>query len=255
MHVRARHRRGEERRFVRSWHGRCQERLVLDAVDELHPDTERTAADLERLFRTVVRTNLHASWTRTEGFGLHFDDHDVLVVQLSARKRRRYYPPTRTAAMLHDVVRPPAPTGEPYADPVLAAGDVLFLPRGWWHGAAAVEGTHSPHLTYSVLPITGVGFFRWFTGLLPAEECFRETLPPRGSAADRDAQLAGMSDALARMHTTEDVGRAVGARSWPDAATFLGELLREGLLNGPSPQPDSQKPLRQPADPSQRPSV
>ncbi|WP_052425200.1 JmjC domain-containing protein [Streptomyces fulvoviolaceus] len=117
--------------------------MVLNAVDELHPDTEHTAADLERLFRTVVRTNLYASWIATEGFGLHFDDHDVLVVQLSGRKRWRFHPPTRAAAMLHDVVTPPRPTGEPYADTVLGEGDVLFLPRGWWHGASAGEGTQA----------------------------------------------------------------------------------------------------------------
>jgi hypothetical protein len=173
--------------------------MVLNAVDDLHPDTEHTAADLDRLFRTVVRANLYASWTATEGFGLHFDDHDVLVVQLSGRKRWRFHPPTRAAAMLQDVVTPPLPTGEPYGDTVLDEGDVVFLPRGWWHGASAGEGTHSMHLTYSIVPITGVDFIRWFTAHLPAEECFRLALPLRDPVTRRDAHVRDMADVLAQM--------------------------------------------------------
>ncbi|MEU8708600.1 cupin domain-containing protein [Streptomyces sp. NPDC048565] len=173
--------------------------LVLNAVDELHDDTERTAADLERLLGSNVLTNLYGSWTGTQGFGLHFDDQEVVVVQLSGRKRWRYYPPTRTAALLHDVVRPPKPVGEPYADVVLEEGDVLFLPRGWWHGASASEGTHSLHLTYSIIPITGVDFFRWFVRSLPAEEVFRVDLPVRGSTEERDAHVRRMREVLAEM--------------------------------------------------------
>ncbi|MBT2452269.1 cupin-like domain-containing protein [Streptomyces sp. ISL-43] len=173
--------------------------LVLNSVDELHEDTERTAADLERMLHSTVLTNLYGSWTETQGFGLHFDDQEVIVVQLSGRKRWRYYPPTRTAALLHDVVRPPRPTSEPYADVVLEEGDVLYLPRGWWHGASASEGTPSLHLTYSVIPTTGVDFFRWFIRSLPAEECFRVDLPLRGTAADKDAHVRRMKDVLSEM--------------------------------------------------------
>ncbi|MEV5239681.1 cupin domain-containing protein [Streptomyces cinnamoneus] len=175
--------------------------LVVNAVDELHEDTERTAADLERLLHTHVVTNLYGSWTGTQGFGLHFDDQEVIVVQLSGRKRWRYYPPTRTAALLNDVVRPPKPVGEPYADVVLEEGDVLFLPRGWWHGASAGEGTHSLHLTYAAIPVTGVDFFRWFVRSLPAEEIFRVDLPLRGSTQERDAHVQRMKEVLGEMLT------------------------------------------------------
>ncbi|MEU9485398.1 cupin domain-containing protein [Streptomyces decoyicus] len=61
--------------------------LVLDAVDALHSGVEDLATALERHFRTDVQVNLYASWTPKEGFGVHWDDHDVVVVQLEGAKR------------------------------------------------------------------------------------------------------------------------------------------------------------------------
>jgi hypothetical protein len=48
---------------------------VLDAIDELHPGLHHLAAELERWVRTSCQINLYASWTGTEGFGTHWDDH------------------------------------------------------------------------------------------------------------------------------------------------------------------------------------
>lgn len=71
--------------------------LVLDAVDELHPGVGEFARQLERHLRTGVQVNAYASWTSEEGFGVHWDDHDVLVLQVDGAKRWRIYGPTRQA--------------------------------------------------------------------------------------------------------------------------------------------------------------
>ncbi|MGW2083910.1 JmjC domain-containing protein [Streptomyces sp. NPDC001880] len=60
--------------------------LVLDAIDELHPGIGRLAQELERHLRTGTQVNAYASWTPEEGFGVHWDDHDVLVLQLDGAK-------------------------------------------------------------------------------------------------------------------------------------------------------------------------
>ncbi|WP_254650974.1 cupin domain-containing protein [Streptomyces sp. GbtcB7] len=65
--------------------------LALDSVDELHPPLACLAEAIERDFRTRVQANLYASWTSTEGFGVHWGDHDTIVVQLDGAKRWRIY--------------------------------------------------------------------------------------------------------------------------------------------------------------------
>ncbi|WP_433788718.1 cupin domain-containing protein [Actinoplanes sp. CA-252034] len=179
--------------------------LVVDAVDRMHPGTGDTAAALERLTRCNVLTNLYASWTATQAFGLHFDDQDVLVVQLAGAKRWQFYAPTRAAVMLHDPVAAPRPTGEPDRDFVLHAGDVLFLPRGWWHGAAAGEGTHSLHVTHTMIPVTGIDLMRWIIPQLHAEEVFRHDLPAHAGPDARAAWAQKLADSVRAIAAAPDV--------------------------------------------------
>ncbi len=49
--------------------------LALDSVDELHPPIARLCEAIERELHTRVQANLYASWSATEGFGIHWDDH------------------------------------------------------------------------------------------------------------------------------------------------------------------------------------
>lgn len=74
--------------------------LALDGTEQLHQPLARFAEDLERAFRTDVRANVYVSWTPTEGFGVHWDDHAVLVVQLEGAKRWRLFGQTRPAPLV-----------------------------------------------------------------------------------------------------------------------------------------------------------
>ncbi|MEU9581003.1 JmjC domain-containing protein [Streptomyces chilikensis] len=144
--------------------------LVLDSVDEMHRPVARLAEDIERTLRTRVQTNLYASWTGTEGFGIHWDDHDTVIVQLDGSKHWRLYGTTRPHPLHRDVEQPEQPPTEPVADLVLQAGDVLYVPRGVWHAVAADQEARSLHLTCGL---------QTHTATQPGEDA---TPPPRGAA-------------------------------------------------------------------------
>src|SRR6266511_1480125 len=61
--------------------------LILDDAEELSPPLRRLAISLERLFRVRVQVNLYAGWHKNRGFDLHWDDHDILVLQVAGSKR------------------------------------------------------------------------------------------------------------------------------------------------------------------------
>ncbi len=92
---------------------------------------------------------------RGRGVRMHFDDHEIIVVQLAGRKRWRI-------AENHTVVNPVANSGVALTDEVrryatapaprrmtagrtvtLKPGSVLFLPRGYWHSTDAQEASIS----------------------------------------------------------------------------------------------------------------
>jgi hypothetical protein len=160
--------------------------LVLDAVDKLHPGVQTFAESLERHFRTDVQANLYASWHPTEAFGVHWDDHDVVVVQLEGVKRWNLYGATRRDPLRVDVEAAEKPEGPPVAEVVLHAGDMLYLPRGWWHAVAATEG-RSLHLTYGLAPATGHHLLLWLANELLRSPTVRAGVPSLAGAAERTA--------------------------------------------------------------------
>ncbi|MET8030182.1 cupin domain-containing protein [Streptomyces avermitilis] len=166
--------------------------LVIDAIDQIHPPVREAAAGLERFFRTPVQVNAYASWTAEEGFGTHWDDHDVVVLQLEGSKRWKIYGPTRQAPAWRDVEAPEAPTGEAIADIVLAPGDMLYLPRGWWHAVSADQGSASLHLTFGLATQTGAEFLGWLCDDLRASTTVRADAPRFGTPGERTDYLASV---------------------------------------------------------------
>ncbi|MEV6863510.1 cupin domain-containing protein [Streptosporangium subroseum] len=151
--------------------------LVLDAIDELCPPIGALAAQIERTLRTGVQVNAYASWTAAEGFGTHWDDHDVVVVQIEGAKRWKIYGPTRPHPTYRDVQDPEVPTGDPIDEFVLHPGDMLYLPRGHWHAVTASEGVRSLHLTCGLQTTTGVELIAWIGDQLRELDVVRADLP------------------------------------------------------------------------------
>ncbi|MEU9042373.1 MULTISPECIES: JmjC domain-containing protein [unclassified Kitasatospora] len=199
--------------------------LVLDAVDELHPGIGALAGQLERWLRTGVQVNLYSSWTGTEGFGVHWDDHDVVVVQLDGAKRWRIYGPTRALPMHRDVETPEPPPEEPVADLVLTAGDVLYLPRGWWHAVAASEGEHSLHVTCGLQSTTGADLITWLSEMLRAHEAVRADIPRFGTAEEQRAFLNTIGKLIATELESDDlIARFSSARDATERARLAPSL-------------------------------
>lgn len=166
--------------------------LVLDALEKIHPAVGAAAEGLERFLGTSVQANAYASWTDREGFGLHWDDHDVVVVQVHGSKRWRLYGSTREAPTFRDVESPETPEGDPVADIVLAPGDVLYLPRGWWHAVTADQGTESLHLTFGMVPHTGADLMLWVVDQLRSSLALRRDIPRFASLSEHSDFIAAL---------------------------------------------------------------
>lgn len=204
--------------------------LVVDAIDEIHPPIRTAAEALERFIGTPVQTNAYASWTEQEGFGQHWDDHDVVVVQQYGAKRWRLWEPTRQTPTFRDVDSPEEPEGEPVADFVLHPGDVLYLPRGWWHSVTADQGTESLHLTFGLVAQTGATLVGWLVDELHESTVLRMDVPRHAEAEAkaayqndlRTAVLTALSDPdlidrWARSTGTTHFGRPAPSLPYVDA--------------------------------------
>ena len=116
--------------------------LVFDQVDRQHAPLDRALARCEVDLQLPCRANAFLTPPGQQGFHLHYDTHDVVVLQISGTKRwqvcnnplplpheEQQYDHTLSAA------------AEPLAELTLHPGDVLFLPRGFIHAASANDTT------------------------------------------------------------------------------------------------------------------
>ncbi len=221
--------------------------LVLDAVDELHEPVEALAEALEYELRERVQVNMYAGWRTSRGFDLHWDDHDVFILQVAGRKRWALYGETRKHPLAGDREVAPKPAGDPVWEATLQTGDLLYIPRGHWHVALPLDEP-TLHLTVGIHNRSGVDFARWIAERMREREIFRADLPRLASIEERrrHAQLlreellaACDADALERYLEEQDAMALPRARTglpW----TITHETLPEGtqtVLRWTAPRP------------------
>nr|WP_179769448.1 cupin domain-containing protein [Streptomonospora nanhaiensis] len=111
-----------------------------------------------RNLSTRVQVNAYASWTSVQGFGVHWDDHGVIVVQVSGRKRWRIYGFTRHAPLYSDQrPRPAPPRGRRRRPDRSARRPTPGLAGGDRAHRAGGNGNRSPHRGAGAR-MGGVGF-------------------------------------------------------------------------------------------------
>ena len=169
--------------------------LVLDAVHELSDEVGELAEGLELFFGARVQANLYAGWHTSRGFDIHWDDHDVFILQAAGRKRWSVYGQTRPYPLFEDVERAERPTHEPLWEGTLEDGDLLYIPRGWWHVALPLAEP-TLHLTVGVHNSTGLDLLRWLAERMRASETFRRDLPRLSSPSERAAHVERMREEL-----------------------------------------------------------
>jgi hypothetical protein len=155
--------------------------LILDDVQEVAPRVRNLMQSFQDRFNTDAYANLYAGWHGQKAFQLHWDAQEAFVIQLTGRKRWRLYHSTRLNPLKNDIEAPPQPTGTPAWEGVLADGDTLYVPRGWWHEAFPLNEP-SLHLTVSLTPPTALDYLGWVMSGLRAHAELRASLPE--SAAD-----------------------------------------------------------------------
>ncbi len=110
-----------------------------------------------------TNANAYAARGGDGTFDLHWDTHDVFAFQLIGRKRWRIYAPTFEKPLPHQkssAFKSLRPT-EPVADIILEQGDILYIPRGWWHEAIPLDHQDTFHIAVGVFPIKIIDYFQW----------------------------------------------------------------------------------------------
>jgi ribosomal protein L16 Arg81 hydroxylase len=165
--------------------------LIIDYLSNLSPNVRQLAETCEDALKASTNVNLYASWRSQKGFDLHWDSHDTMILQVSGRKRWEVYRPTRLHPLEGDVEVAPKPTEQPFWEDILADGDLMYLPRGWWHVAYPLNEP-SLHLTFGFKTLTGVDLLSWFVRELRRHAEVRMDVPRLADKATQKQYVASL---------------------------------------------------------------
>jgi bifunctional lysine-specific demethylase and histidyl-hydroxylase NO66 len=154
--------------------------VVLDSVEQYVRAIASLTHSIEVELNFATKVNAYVTPPGSQGFVAHYDEHDVLILQIQGSKLWHLYngadvPPHEMSRRKPVVTaRLPLPT-----DVRLEAGDVLYLPRGRVHAA---EATSEPsiHLTVGIHAPTLLALVtRALYSLSFSDDRVHTQLPPR----------------------------------------------------------------------------
>jgi len=169
--------------------------LIIDAVDDMADGVMRAAEDFERVLQEAVQVNLYAGWREQQGFDRHCDTHDVIVLQVYGKKYWRVYEGGRPHPLKDDIAPNDVAPEKVLWEGMLEDGDALYIPRGWWHEASAIDEA-TLHLTFGIHQRTGVNLVHWLADQLRASVDFRAPLRRFASADEQQQHIAELKRQL-----------------------------------------------------------
>lgn len=170
--------------------------LVVNGIDADVPAIATLVGALERRLGHTVWANAYATYGPGGALPPHYDDHDVLVLQIYGSKRW-FCHGTPTP---YPIARSPdrVDFGPPRWDALVAAGDVLYLPRGEVHHTESPGGV-ALHVTFGIEPRRGVDVVAQIRDDAAEDPFFRQDVTRLGgpaALAERERELKTRLHAL-----------------------------------------------------------
>jgi ribosomal protein L16 Arg81 hydroxylase len=195
--------------------------LILDSIDAIQPPIRQLVEDFEEIIQTRVTVNLYAGWRTETGLNLHWDPQDTMILQVAGRKQWVVYAPTRIHPLETDVDSTPQPASEPVWDGILEDGDMIYLPRGWWHLAVPLDEP-SLHLTVTIVPPNGFDFLRWCNEQLRGNPEVRMNVPQLAAEDERKAYVQRLRELLTEFYSDDIFERFLS--EWQSAVPMRPRL-------------------------------
>ncbi|MBP5858144.1 cupin-like domain-containing protein [Marivibrio halodurans] len=179
--------------------------LVANDIDTLTPELRAVADAMEDGFCGKAQSNLYCSWRQRQAFKSHFDTHDVFALHMEGEKLWRLYEGRETHPIRHrnwaglSDAETEERKGKVMRDVRMTPGDLLYIPRGWYHDALAASGG-TIHLAFGLTGVIGLDLIGALSDSVVTDETFRLNFPhPREGRKALADHIARLGDRLAEV--------------------------------------------------------
>ncbi|WP_158840555.1 JmjC domain-containing protein [Saccharothrix deserti] len=207
--------------------------LVLDAVNTYDATLEVACRALQWWARELVQVNTYLTTGSAAGFQLHWDDHDVIIVQVAGQKSWEVRGLARPVPMYRDAEPNQTPPEEIVWQGTMQPGDVMHIPRGYWHQATREDhgDGYSLHLTFGFPQRTGVDYLTWLADQSRRDEVLRHDIARWDSVRLRGEQQLAFTDAAVKLAATSSVDDYLAGREQELPAAR--HVVTHGLFGSP----------------------
>ncbi|MDR6221442.1 JmjC domain-containing protein [Deinococcus soli (ex Cha et al. 2016)] len=214
--------------------------LILQAFDRRHSQLGAFCRALGRQFGARTWANIYITPAQNQGFGAHYDTHDVLVLQVQGGKQWTV-----------NALAVPAPLpSQPYQESLvqtpelftttLNEGDLLYLPRGFTH-QAATNTSLSVHITIGLQTLTWADVLsQLVTEEVARNPAARRSIPRGAEGTDSAVLMERLTELMRALSFPENLAQSVrtASRRHIEASTHtadqwsLERLEVTGVLDG-----------------------
>lgn len=209
---------------------------VLVRHAERHDETLRDlASDFGLTFRAPVDLHVYATPPKHYGFSWHYDPEDVFLLQVSGEKefalRKNTVHPWPVAEAI--------PANMQYEREMmplmrvrLRAGDLLYIPCGYWHRGMAASGTETAvSISIGLMSRTALDLLDQLRPQLLESLIFRQRLPLAATPDPADSESESLETTY--RHLLAQVARELSGLLQSDS--LLKQLVQESLVVSSEP--------------------
>ncbi|WP_419843945.1 cupin domain-containing protein [Actinobacillus pleuropneumoniae] len=155
------------------------------------PSVDCFSQEIARFSGCHTFSSLYIAFNTQSSFKSHWDSRDIFALQMQGRKRWIIHAPTfNNPLFMHkskDMPEYNPNLDDVYMDIILEAGDILYLPRGWWHDPIPV-GEETVHLAIGIFPAYANNYLTWVANNIVEKEAARVSL------FDYESDLSSIED-------------------------------------------------------------
>ncbi|MDO5639399.1 MAG: cupin domain-containing protein [Neisseria sp.] len=176
--------------------------LVYNRINN-EPFVDDIAKQVAQFARAQTVVSSYLAFGDAPSYKNHWDTRDVYAVQLMGKKHWSLSAPNfemplymqQAKDMPH--IQPPEKAD---MEVVLEAGDVLYIPRGWWHNPVPM-GCETFHLAIGTFPPNGYNYLEWLLKKAPEIASLRHSF--QGRDAD-EGNIRDMAQQVAELIASPD---------------------------------------------------
>jgi ribosomal protein L16 Arg81 hydroxylase len=182
--------------------------IIWNAARGVTPEIDCVCADLGATLQAHVWPNVYATGTAGAPLSMHFDPHEVLVVQCEGEKEWRISSLRANRPLDVNEMRPTVGAAVEAARTQALAnismtftvkpGDVVYIPRGQFHVATTPRG-RSLHVTFAIRQLAGYDLAQALARLALSDARLRDYLPLPLADHDGTRAQVGLAEFKGRL--------------------------------------------------------